>query len=116
MFQRNSKLTIALVLFLFLAFGCAYVNYVGKSFDATPSVDVYFSKEEIKKEYVIIGYAIGSGKSFVSNKMIQATLVEKAKSKVADAILITGVGKSNVPVGNGSVDEKQINASFLKYK
>lgn len=33
------------------------------------------------------------------------------------AYLITGIGKSNVLIGNGiSADEKQMNVSFLRYK
>jgi len=76
---------------------------------------MYFSKEEIKKEYTVIGHAIGSG-TWVSSDEIQKKLIEEAKSKGADAILITGVGKSHVPTGDGSYDEQQINASFIKYK
>ena len=111
------KLSSAFILLgTLLTIGCASVNYVGKSFDPTTNVDLYFSKEEIKNEYTIIGHAIGSGKSFVSNDKILKKLIEEARSKGADAVLITGVGKSNVPTGDGSVDEKQINASFLKYK
>ena len=43
-------------------------------------------------------------------------MIEEAKRKGADAILITGIGK--VPLGDDLFegDENQINASFLKYK
>jgi len=115
MCRSNFKLSSAFILVTLLAIGCASVNYVGKSFDPTTSVDVYFSKEEIKMEYTVLGHAIGSG-TIVSNDKIQEKLIEEAKRKGADAILITGLGKSNVTFGTSSTAEKQIKASFLKYK
>jgi len=87
-----------------------------KEYEPTNSIDIYFSKEEIEKEYTVIGYAVGSGSSYVSNDKIQKKLIDEAKNKGADAILITGIGKSNIPSGVGSEEERQINASFLKYK
>jgi hypothetical protein len=116
MCQRNLLLTIALVVLSFGVLACAHVNYVGRSFEPTTDVDVYLSTEEIEREYVVIGHAIGTGQTFVSNDKIGSKLIEKARSIGADAILITGVGKDNVPAGDGSVTEKQIQASFLKYK
>ncbi len=116
MSRREFKLGGVFMLVTLLAFGCATVNYVGESFDPTTNVDVYYSEDEIKNEYTIIGHAIGST-SFVSNDKIVAKLIEEAKSKGADAILITGVGKSNIPTGEySSMAENQINASFVKYK
>jgi hypothetical protein len=109
-------LAIALIGLSFWVLACAHVNYVGKSLEPTTDVDVYFSTAELEHEYVVIGHAIGTGQTFVSNDKIGRKLIEKARSKGADAILITGVGKDNVPAGDGSVTEKQIQASFLKYK
>ena len=117
MCRSNFKSSTAFILVTLLAIGCARVNYVGKSFDPTSSVDMYFSKEEIKKEYTVIGHAIGSGTFGASNDKIQKKLIEEAKRKGADAILITGLGRSHIPVGKeGSTEENQIKASFLKYK
>jgi hypothetical protein len=117
--MRETKLTasvfILVTLLTLLVIGCAGVNYIGKSFDPTTTVDVYFSKEEIEKEYTVMGHALGSSR-WVSNDEIQEKLIEEAKRKGADAILVTGIGKSNVPLGDISDAENQINASFLKYK
>ena len=115
MCRPSSKLSSALIFVTLLAVGCVSVDYVGRSFGPTTSVDVYFSAEEITKEYTVIGHAIGSSQ-FVPNDKIQEKLIEKAKLEGADAILITGIGKSNVHIGETSVDESQINASFLIYK
>lgn len=115
MCRSSFRLSTAFILVTLLAIGCASVNYVGKSFDPTTNVDVYFSKEEIEKDYTVLGHAIGSGR-LVSNDKIQEKLIEEAKRKGADAVLITGIGRSNVPVGDSSIEENQIDASFLKYK
>ena len=115
MFKNKFELSSLLILIAII--GCtADVNYVGKEFEPTTSVDVYFSADEIEKEYTIIGHAVGSGGDLISNEDIQNKLIEVAKSKGADAILITGLGKSNISSGEWSESEKQINTSFLKYK
>ncbi len=116
MSKRKFALSSVFALITILALGCATVNYVGNSFDPTTSVDTYFSEDDIGREYTIIGHAIGSG-VMADNDVIQAKLIEEAKLKGADAILITGVGRSNVTTGpNSSAPENQISASFLKYK
>ena len=118
MHKSNFNPNIILILVaISILIGCtASVNYVGKELEPTTSVDVYFSEDEIEQEYTVIGHAIGSGGDFISNDDIQEKLIEVAKSKGADAILITGLGKSNIPTGEWSESEKQIKTSFLKYK
>jgi hypothetical protein len=116
MLRRTNIVSVLVILAAVFAMGCASVNYIGNSFDPTTTVDVYFSEDEIKKEYTVMGHALGTG-SLVSIDKIRIKLIEEAKGKGADAILITGLGKSHVPVGDDtSMEEDQINASFLKYK
>ena len=115
MCRGNLKLSSTLLLAILLIIGCASVNYVGKSYSPTTSVDVYYSKEEIEKEYTVLGHAVGSG-SIVSNESIKNKLISEAKNKGADAILITGIGKVKAHPDDMNLDENQINASFLKYK
>ncbi len=96
--------------------GCANVNYVGHEYGPTQEVDIYYSETAIEKEYELIGHGLGTG-FWVKNKKIENKLIEEAREKGADAILYTGLGKSNVIIGNGwSADEKQMNVTFLKYK
>ena len=115
MLKTKFKLS-SILIFIFIIACTANVNYVGKEFEPTTSVDIYFSADEIEKEYTIMGHALGSGGDFISNDEIQDKLIEVGKKKGADAILITGVEKSNIPAGGVSSDEKQIKASFIKYK
>ena len=115
MYRKAFQLSSVFILVILFAVGCASVNYVGESFDPTTTVDLYFSTESIDKEYTIMGHALGSS-FFRSNDTIQKELLEEAKRKGADAVLITGIGKAHAPIGESSMDESQINASFLKYK
>jgi hypothetical protein len=80
---------------LFGVFGCSYINYIGKVYEPTKHIDVFFSEEEIAKEYIVVGHAITAVQIFVSTNKLQKKLIEKAKSQGSDAILITAIGRAN---------------------
>jgi len=63
-----------------------------------------------------MGHAVASSSTMTSNDKVQNKLIEEAKSKGADAILITGVGKSSSSTGYVYTEENQLNVSFIKYK
>ena len=88
--------------------------YVGKSFEPTTNVDLYFSKEDIQKEYTVMGHAIGSGTS--DSNDIQKALIEEAKEKGADAVLITEIGNPLLFSSEDSDPKSEVKASFLKCK
>ena len=98
MYRKIFQLSSVFILATLFVVGCATVNYVGESFAPTTTVDLYFSKESVEKEYTVIGHAIGSS-SFRSNDTIQKELIKEAKRKGADAVLITGIGKAHAPIG-----------------
>ncbi|MBC8183055.1 hypothetical protein H8E88_18285 [candidate division KSB1 bacterium] len=112
-----SKIQTVTILFLIIStliMNCASVNYVGKTYPPSKNVDVYYSKDDIKKDHVIIGHAVGSGGFLVSDHEIKIELIREAKIRGADGILITGIQKSiDNPENN---DERQIKAKLLKYK
>lgn len=110
------KTLIIFSLLLFLVFGCAHINYVGKSYDPTDQVDIYYAKEDIHREYTVMGHAVGGGQLLVSTSKIQNKLIEKAKSEGADAVLITEIGREITEDNEGFDAEKQVKATFLKYK
>jgi len=112
MSRNKFKLGAVLILLIFFVFGCATVNYVGKSFDPTTNIDTYFSEDEIEKEYTIIGHAIGSAVLGTSEK-IQEKLIETARLKGADAVLITGIGKSNISTGEELQHVRKPNKRFV---
>ncbi len=94
---------------------CSHFNYVGKSYSPTKDVAVYFSEKEIQKEYTIIGHAVSAGQIFVSVDDLKKRLVNEAKAKGADAILIKDLDRDAEYDGRGFDAEKQIKASFLKF-
>ena len=114
MYRKLFLLTSVFLLSTLFAGGCASVKYVGESFEPTTTVDLYFSKESIENEHKVIGHALGSS-FFRSNDEIQKKLLEEAMRRGADAVLITGIGKTHAPVGDSSIEEDQIKAMFLKY-
>ena len=131
------------LLFILFAVGCksvSFVDYIGNSYDPTTTVDVYLSKGDIEQEYTVIGHALGFALPLgigadLSDDKIRKDLIEEAKRKGADAIVITGTeekkDKLDMPLGSiesggTSTDlsihvadittERQMKASFLKYK
>ena len=96
--------------------GCTSVEYVGDSYSPTDYVDLYYSEAEIERDFYTMGHGLGTG-VWTRNSKIQKKIIEEARDRGADAILITGLGKSHIPIGDdGSAEEKQINVSFLKYR
>jgi len=111
----NYKVLSFFILLSFLV-ACSHVNYVGKTYDQTDNVDVYFSESDTDKEFEVIGHAISAGQVFVSIDELQEKLIKEAKLNGADAIIITGIDRDIEPDGHGFDAEKQLKATFIKYK
>ncbi len=71
---------------------CASTSYMGDQHPATSSVDVFYAAKDVKKEYKVIGhvYASTSGNA----EKVKASILEKAKSVGADAVIILGLADS----------------------
>lgn len=116
---------------------CAHVDYVGRSYPPTSQVDLYFDEREVEAPYDVMGQVIARANDLVSAEKLQAKLMDKAKEKGADAVVITGLeryktGESTtynestkerkrgtVTTGSATTseqNEKQITAVFLKYR
>ena len=61
-----------------------------------------------------MGHAIGSGTS--DSNDIQQALIDKAKEKGADAVLITEIGNPLLFSSEDSDPKSEVKASFLKCK
>jgi hypothetical protein len=83
------------VVFLLLA-GCASINYLGESYPPTQHVDLFFSEEDVKKEYKVIGRMEATADAdeliYSSDKFTDAIL-KKAREKGADGVVILDFGK-----------------------
>jgi hypothetical protein len=114
MLTKNRGAIVVILFLSTLAINCAKVNYVGKTYPPNNNVDIYYSKNDIKKDHEIIGHAVGSGGLLVSDHEIKIKLIREAKVRGADGILITGIHKSIENPENS--DTRQIKAKFIKYK
>ena len=108
--------TISFIILLSVFSACSHVNYVGRTYEQTKNVDVYFSESDTDTDYEVIGHAISAGQIFVSVEELKEKLVEEAKLNGADAIIITGIDRDVEPEGHGFDAEKQLKATFIKYK
>jgi hypothetical protein len=136
------RIFMLLVALPILAAGCATLDYVGQSYPPTQDVALFYSEENVDREYTVIGELTATADMFVSTHKVQDQIVEKARSKGADAVVILGLqhyqsgqssnynetttsGKDkkgkNIETTSGSSstdteEKKRIKALFIKYK
>ena len=79
---------ICLLAFLALLAGCTSIDYLGKTYAPTQHVDVFFSPQDVKRAYEVMGEIRAEGDDIVSYESMQQKLVQEAMQKGADAILI----------------------------
>ena len=87
------KYTVSLLaLFVLLVAACVQpVRYVGRSYPPTFHVDLYFSEEDITKDYQVMGRAVAEASEGSFNvEELQEELEAKAREKGADGIVIYG--------------------------
>lgn len=131
---------LAAVLFLTLA-ACTKIDYIGEEYPPTDRVDMYFSEADIDLDYKIMGRMIATADEFVSSDKMQKKIMEEARKRGADGVVILGLdryqsgeshqynettetkekkdGTKTVTSASSttSVDEKKkIEALFVKYK
>jgi hypothetical protein len=84
----------ALPLFaIVLLAGCAHVDYVGESYAPTSSVDVFYSENNIPRDYKIIGEVVATGDALVSTSKMQEKIRQEAQKPGADAVVLTSLEK-----------------------
>jgi methylmalonyl-CoA mutase cobalamin-binding subunit len=120
------RYTVPLLILALFVIACAErVDYIGNSYAPTTNVELFFSEDDIKEEYVEMGRAIAHAGTNVSSEELLEDLREKARERGADAILVHNFGL--VEVGDTTrwdenqsstrvVEERQIEATFIKYK
>ena len=116
---HNFRLSAVVVLVVLLAIGCAPVSYIGNSYEPTDNVDLYFSVDDIKMEYTVIGHALGADGWQKNHKRIKEALIKDAKENGADAVLITGMEREVIWQPWRPWDwhvDNEVTALFLKYK
>lgn len=129
-----------LALAVLMTVSCTKIDYVGKSYNPTSNVDIYFSLEDVKGSYEVMGHLTATAGSFTSSEKMQEKIIEKAREKGADAVVILGLdvyikeggtswsettettetttGVKTTTTGseaNNDEEMKAISARFLKY-
>ena len=128
------KYTVSLLVLVLFVGACAErVDYVGTSYEPTAYVDRYFSEADVEEDYVVMGRAIAHAGTRISTEELQEELLEEAREKGADGIIIHGfdrvqIGETttyNEGTDQGSTtgiattnvqEERRIEATFIKYK
>ena len=82
MLKNKIAVTGLIGLKILLVCSCATVSYVGDSFDNSTSIETYYSEDDIKKEYSVIGRAVGYG-ILANAEMIYEKMIKTAKSRGA---------------------------------
>lgn len=89
--MKKTKIIVsAFLLLLTFIIGCApKAEYLGKTYSPTTNVDFFMNASEIKKNYEVMGEMTVKGMLGSRNaEDMQAKLIEEAKLKGADAILV----------------------------
>jgi hypothetical protein len=93
--------------------GCVSVDYVGTSYAPTEAVDVVFSPDDVRRPYTVMGQATAEVDvlPFVSSgQELQAKLVEEARRRGANGVILGGMTKHAVGATTqtmGQVDRRR---------
>jgi len=86
------KVLLSIVMLLSLA-ACTKIDYIGEEYPPTDQVDMYFSEADVRLEYKIMGRMIATADDIVSSGKMQKKIMEEAKKKGADGVVILGLDR-----------------------
>lgn len=88
-----------IVLGALLAAGCVSVDYVGKSYPPTASVDLYMSVADVKRPYEVIGDARAQVEALPFSspaQQLQTKLMQEAQSRGANGVILGSLSSRQV--------------------
>lgn len=85
-------------------------SYMGDELASTNKVDVFYAEKDVKLEYKVIGHIYSS--TGVSTSNVKASIVKKAKSVGADAVIVPG--PTTIETGKNESTVQQADA--IKYE
>ena len=86
------------------------IQYIGKSYRSTSDVDIFFDKNDIKKDYEVMGKVDGTGGIVYSSfDDIQSEMVKVAKKKGADGIIVYNMEQR--VIGNNANTDTKVDSS-----
>jgi hypothetical protein len=90
--------------------GCVSVDYMGRSYAPTAHVDVFYSPDEVRRPYEVMGQASARADDGMGMQKIQDELVKDAMKRGADALVILDVNRvvtGTETTTSGTVHEKK---------
>jgi hypothetical protein len=93
---------------LALTTACAKVDYIGRVYPPTMQVDLFFAEQDVPRPYDVMGRVVATGNDAVSLEKIQEKIMDKAREKGADAIVIIGLDR--YPVGQETQVRETVSA------
>lgn len=110
-FNKFGKISRIILLGGFFAFftSCApTVNYMGKNYNPTQNVEVFLDTNDVKRNYEVIGKVDGiSGVLGSSYQEIQDKIVQTAKEKGADAVILYNMEQRVIGTTSSSTSTQQ---------
>jgi hypothetical protein len=97
--MRRSSGIAAIVLGAALWAGCVSVDYVGRSYPPTASVDLYMTPDDVQRPYEVIGEARAQVEAlpFTSpGQQLQEKLLTEARSRGANAVILGSITSRQV--------------------
>ena len=135
------KAHMVLIALLVLSAGCARIDYIGDEFPPTQTVDLYYSENDVRPAYAVMGHITATGDALVSVDKLRKELIKKARAVGADGVIIHGldryrenpkteykettttkdqggttVSTTTATTSTTTEEVKQIKAVFIKYK
>ena len=92
MSNQFKHLAAILIIVLCLS-ACTKIDYIGEEYPPTTHVDLFFQMEDIEREHKVMGHLIATAGDGVSAEKMQKKMMEKAKEKGADAVVIMDFDK-----------------------
>jgi len=113
------KIRSAIILILVISAlisGCAKTSYLGKTYSPTVNVDLFMEESGLTRPYEVMGQISFAGESLVSTDKLQEKMLEEAKARGADAVLIEGYEEiytdSSTSANASTSTDKQGNQHF----
>lgn len=94
-----------LVLIALIAAACTKIDYVGKEYPETFHVDIYFSLDDIERDYEVMGHMTATGDDFISAEKMQEDMLKKAREKGSDGLVILGLEHYSTGAGETTYSE-----------
>jgi len=91
--KNHSKYIVAVLFVLLFLSACTKIDYIGEEYPPTTHVDLFFDMDDVTREHKVMGNLIATADDGVSTEKMQKKIIEKAKEKGADAVVIMGFDK-----------------------